>query len=209
MNEKRLKAAEKSFLKRYPGGFKHPELQAIVKKHHKPKLLASVQEAFAASRFKDTQAVLDSFVKIISQSTVVSVFEKTKLRNVAPSLSDTDRKKIVLALKEMLHGDRLKGFDQLSSQLKPFGVAKWPVLTALLLYYDAQKEVIIKPTTAKAVIDFFEVRDLKYTSTPTSSFYKDYRSLILKMRKMVSPEIAPDNGAFSGFLMMSMEEPVE
>lgn len=209
MNEKRLKAAEKSFLKRYPGGFAHPELQAIVKKHHKPKLLATVHEALAPSRFKDTQAILDSFVKIISQSTVVSVFEKTKLRNVAPSLGDTDRKKIVLALKEMLHGDRLKGFDHLSSQLQPLGVAKWPVLTALLLYYDAQKEVIVKPTTAKAVIDFFEVTDLKYTPTPNSSFYKDYRSLILKMRKMVSPDVAPDNGAFSGFLMMSMEDPVE
>ncbi len=61
----------------------------------------------------------------------------------------------------------------------------------------------MKPTTTKLVIDSLDL-DLKYGSTPTWAFYRRYRNAIKDMKAKVSRDLAPNNAAFCGFLMMNL-----
>jgi hypothetical protein len=42
-----------------------------------------------------------------------------------------------------------------------------------------------------------------YKPRPTWSFYAGYRDAIARMKAAVSPALAPNNAAFTGFLMMT------
>jgi hypothetical protein len=64
--------------------------------------------------------------------------------------------------------------------------------------------VFIKPTTAKGIIAYFELENLIYESQPTWEFYQAYRTEINRMKEQVDCSLAPNNAAFSGFLMMSL-----
>jgi hypothetical protein len=66
-------------------------------------------------------------------------------------------------------------------------------------------EVLVKPTTAKGVIEYFELEGLKYSSHPTFEFYRAYREQINQIKKEVDASLQFDNAAFCGFLMMSLE----
>jgi len=46
---------------------------------------------------------------------------------------------------------------------------------------------------------------LKYSPKPTFEFYKVYRKRINQIKKEVDASLQVDNGAFCGFLMMSLE----
>ena len=204
MNKLKLKEAERRFLIKYPGGFSHPELQVIAKKHKMDKMIVAAQSAFGKSRFSDPQAIADSMVKIVGQSSMVSVFEKPKFRDYVKNLSSEDRKKLADAVKLLLHGDQERGFSALVALLSKGKIAKWPIITALLIYFRPQDEVFIKPTTVKNVIAFFELDGVDYNPAPSFAFYKAYREQLMAMKAMLSPELTPNNGALSGFLMMSM-----
>jgi len=204
MNVRKLKEAERRFLIKYPGGFLHPELHAIGKKHAMSKRIAFAQEAFTKDRFKQPQLIIDSAITLISQSSVVSLFEKPKFRDYLRTLSGQDRQAFVDHLKAMLHGNQAKGFDGLTAVLRRGKIAKWPILTAFLIYYRPNSEVFIKPTTVKNVIAFFELDSLHYKPAPSYAFYRDFRESLLAMKAQVSSDLAPSNAAFSGFLMMSV-----
>jgi hypothetical protein len=46
MNLKKLLQAEAAFFMRYPGGFNHPEMEALGKKHKMDKMITLTQEGF-------------------------------------------------------------------------------------------------------------------------------------------------------------------
>ena len=73
------------------------------------------------------------------------------------------------------------------------------------VYYNPSIEVFVKPTTAKNVIKYFELEIPKYSPNPTYEFYKAYREEINQMKKRLDVSLQPDNAAFCGFLMMSIE----
>ncbi|HPW40124.1 MAG TPA: hypothetical protein PLW98_01255 [Bacillota bacterium] len=89
--------------------------------------------------------------------------------------------------------------------LNEYKLAKWTLLTACPVYYRPGVEVFIKPTTVKGVIEYFELEGLKYSPKPTFEFYKAYRKRINQIKKEVDASLQVDNGAFCGFLMMSLE----
>ena len=84
-------------------------------------------------------------------------------------------------------------------------LAKWPLLTAIPFYFRPDTEVFMKPTTVKGVIVAFELEGLRYSPTPSHAFYVTYRDRIMAMKKLLSSDLSPDNAAFCGFLMMSIE----
>lgn len=94
MNALKLKAAEKRFLNRYPGGFQAPEMQVIAKKHKIEKLVAYAQASFAKGCFKDTNGIIESAIKTVSQSSMVSVFEKPKFRDYVRSLDAVGKQRL-------------------------------------------------------------------------------------------------------------------
>ena len=206
MNKAKLKEAEARFIERYPGGFSHPLMLEIVKKHKVEKMKKLAQDSFAVAQFACAASIADSMIKITSQSSLISVFEKPKFRDAVKSMSADEKEHLAHGLKEFLHGDQSVGFGMMTGLLQEYKIAKWPLLTVYPIFYRPSSEVFIKPTTAKGIIEHFELTGLKYNSRPTFEFYQAYREQILLMKQEVNELLQVDNAAFCGFLMMSIEE---
>lgn len=208
MNLERLRAAEADFLGRYPMGFGDPALVEIGKRHNVAKLSALAQERFTKDAFKRRGAVLDDMVRVIGRSSMVSMFEKPKFRDFVAGLDQDGRDRLADALKRMLHGrgsSPEQGFETFVDLLLGEKLAKWSLVTAVPYYMHPDREVFVKPTTAKGVIAAFELDVPTYRPCPSWDFYRAYREQILAMRDLVHPDLAPNNAAFSGFLMMTMK----
>jgi len=205
MNIKKLKEAETLFLKRYPGGFNHPDMVIISKKHKPAKMKELALDCFAEENFKNTQLIIDNMVKIIGRSSMVSVFEKPKFKDYAKMISFDEKTLLSKGLYEFLYKNKELGFEMMYDILKMGKLAKWTIMTICPLYFKPQEEVFVKPTTTKGVIKYFEINDLEYKASPTYEFYEKYKTVIDKMKSLVDKSLSPDNAAFSGFLMMSME----
>lgn len=205
MNLKKLKQAEEAFLNQYPGGFDNPEMVSIRKKHNVDKMIAFAQDSFSKGNFKLPNLIVENMIKVISRSSVISVFEKPKFRDFAHSLPPKDKKLLASGLEELLHGKEQQGFEIMLDVLKSGKLAKWSLMTNCQTYYRPQVDIFIKPTTVKGVIEFFELKDLQYKPTPTWAFYDAYRSAFNEMKSKVNAALSPTNAAFSGFLMISME----
>lgn len=205
MNLKKLKQAEKAFLKEYPGGFNHPDMVAIGKKHKMDQMTMFTQESLSKKNFKTPEIIIENMIKIISRSSMISMFEKPKFKRFAKSLFPRDKKLLVSGLKKQLYGNEQKGFETLLELFQRAKIAKWPLMTICPVYFRPQIEVFVKPTTAKGVIEFFELKPLQYKPTPSWSFYKEYRAVINEMKTEVDPSLSPNNAAFTGFLMMSLK----
>jgi hypothetical protein len=204
MNLHRLKQAEKEFLTEYPDGFAHPKMDAIVRKHKMDKMVALAQDGFARLQFKSPALIVENMIKVVSRSSLVSVFEKPKFRDFVQMLPIEDKDVVATGLKDVLYGDEAKGFEQMLTIFQSGKVAKWPLMTVCQTYFRPDVEVFIKPTTVKGVIETFQLENLHYKPTPSWSFYAAYRDAINEMKSFVDPSLSPSNAAFSGFLMVSM-----
>ncbi len=209
LNVRKLREAESLFLHRYPGGFQSEEMLAIGKKHNVGKLADFTREALSKKRFSKRAAVLDDIVKIVSRSSMVSMFEKPKFRDYVNGMNRDDREFLADGYKKLLHGNQQKGFEAVADVLREGKLAKWSLMTICLFSWDPEEEVFVKPTTTKNVIRQFEVEDLVYKPQPTWQFYTAYRDLIAEMKALVDPSLSPNNAAFTGFLMMttSVDQP--
>lgn len=209
MNLERLKQAEAAFLRRFPGGFNNPEIKVIrEKKHNVDKMITFAQVSFTASRFRHPDGVLDSLVKVISRSSVISVFEKARFKDFVFSLSIEDRNLLVEGLDNLLHKTERSGFEAIRNLLQSGKLAKWSLMTICQTYYHPQRDVLIKPMTVKGIIQYFELTDLQYKPTPTWEFYDAYRATIHEMKSKVDPSLSPTNAAFSWFLLLSFHNQI-
>ncbi len=206
MNNAKLKAAEAEFMERYPGGFSNPRMLEIAKKHKVEKMKQMAQDSFAPNQFNNAAQIVDSMIKIVSQSSLVSVFEKPKFRDLVKIMNVDEKEHLSHGVQEFLHGNQARGFGLMTGLLQEYKIAKWPLLTAYSIYYRPSVEVFIKPTTAKGIIEHFELTGLKYSARPTFDFYQAYREQIMLMKQAVDNSLRVDNAAFCGFLMMAIAE---
>ena len=204
LDPKKLKKLEGDFLLRYPKGFNDPEMIEIGKKHKMSKMVELAKEYFSETACANAQLTADYMVRIISRSSMVSVFEKPKFRDFVKGLNDNDKHFMVDCLSQMLHGKQQKGFEGLVDLLKTEKLAKWSLITIIPAYHRPTKEVFVKPTTAKNILKHFEIEDPIYKPTPTWDFYRKYRKLIQGAKKNVDKNLSPSNAAFCGFLMMTV-----
>ena len=205
MNIEVLKEAEKRFMHDYPGGFNNPEMVEIGKKHKVSKFVTQAQLAFARENFKDDDFILSEMNKLVGRSSMVSMFEKPKFRDMVKQLNDDEKARMSGGLFELLHGNEQTGFEQLLYELQKQKLGKWTMMSVFLFYFNPQSEVFVKPTTTKLVIEKLGL-DLKYSPKPTWEFYKKYRIQINSMKALVDPSLSPNSAAFSGFLMMTLKE---
>lgn len=205
MNRKKLAVLEDAFLADYPEGFESEDMKAVAKKHKMDKMKAFVDEHFAPEAFEDKGAVYDSFVKLISRSSLVSVFEKAKFRDISKGLSLEERTLLVQGIQDFLYGDQATGFSIMVDVLSQYKIAKWPILTVLGVYMHPDKEVLVKPTTVKGILKYFEVDAFQYTSKANYTFYDQYRHFINDIKQEVSQQLQVNNAAFCGFLMMGIQ----
>jgi hypothetical protein len=205
MNTEKLSRAEQAFLARYPGGFDNPEIIATRVKKHKPdQMMALARESFSKGNFKLPDLIVQNMIKVISRSSIISVFEKPRFRDVANGLPPQEREFLSSGLEQVLHGDEQTGFEMMLDILKSHRLAKWSLMTVSQTYFHPQRDVFIKPTTVIGVIDFFELENLHYKPTPSWDFYEAYRSAFQEMKSKVDPSLSPTNPAFSGFLWMTV-----
>ena len=118
-------------------------------------------------------------------------------------MNSDEQQVLVTGLGELLHGDEEKGFNLLVELLAQYKLAKWTLITVFRCYYYPQTDLLYKPTTVKNVIKTYEL-NLMYKPRPTYEFFTKYRQAINSMKQQVHPSLAPNNAAFSGFLMMTM-----
>ena len=205
MNLSRLKQAEAVFLQRYPGGFNNPELIATrVKKHRPDQMIALARESFAPENFNRPELIVQSMVKVMGRSSITSVFEKAKFKNFANSLSGDEKEFLSSSLNQLLHENEQTGFEMMLDLLKSRKQAKWTLMTVCPTYFHPQRDVFIKPTTVKGVIQYFELEHLHYQPTPSWTFYEEYRSAFHELKSRVDASLSPTNPAFSGFLWMTI-----
>jgi hypothetical protein len=206
MNLQRLKEAERDFFGLYPGGWEDPEMQPLIKRHNPEKIYALANASFSEPMFESPTQIVESMAKLISRSSMISLFEKPKFRDFAQNITPTEQKRLSRGLRDFLYGDQPRGFEEMVDVLALGKLAKWSLVTACPVYLRPNEEVFVKPTTAKGIIEHYEVKGLVYHSTPTFEFYKGYRDLIAEMKRHVSPKISEQgNAAFTGFLMMSLD----
>jgi len=203
MNQRKLREAESLFLLRFPGGFGDEEMRDIARRHNVGKLCDTAAEVLAPGRFLNQAQVLGDIVRLVSRSSMISLFEKPKFRDYVNRMNQDDRGVLAAGFEQLLHGDQAQGFDAVVDVLSDGKLAKWSLLTICLFYYRPQREVFVKPTTTKNVIRQFEPDGLVYSARPSWGFYAGYRDAIDAMKAQVSPSLSPNNAAFTGFLMMS------
>ena len=203
MNLKKLREAEGVFLHRYPGGFQDEDMQNVKKRHNVDKLIDFAKTAFAKKNFANQGAVLDDVVKVVSRSSMVSMFEKPKFRDFVNGMNRADREFLASSYQRLMHGSPAKGFQDVVDVLSEGKLAKWSLLTVCPMYYRPNKDIFVKPTTTKNVIRQFELTHLEYKPRPSWAFYKGYRQAITEMKAAVHPSLSPNNAAFTGFLMMT------
>lgn len=204
MNLEKLKHAEQFFMTRYPAGFSHPDMQAIAKKHKMDKMIAFSQQSFAKKNFRDTGDIIENMIKVVSRSSMVSIFEKPKFKDFAHGLEPKHKNALVSGLKEQLYGDEQKGFEKILDIMKIGRMAKWSLISICPVYFRPDDEVFVKPTTVKKAIAHFELTSLVYRPQPSWAFYEEFRAIINIMKSKVDPLLSPNSAAFTGFLMMSM-----
>jgi hypothetical protein len=205
MNLSKLRQAERMFLHRYPGGFENPELVATRVKKHKPdQMIALARESFSKGNFRLPDLIIQNMIKLISRSSIISVFEKPRFRDFANGLPPQEREFLSSGMQELLHGDEQTGFEMTLDVFKSGKLAKWSLMTVCPTYFHPQRDVFIKPTTVKGVIEYFELENLYYRPTPSWAFYDAYRAAFHQMKSKVDKSLAPTNAAFSGFLWMTI-----
>ena len=160
MNLKKLREAEALFLLQYPEGFASEAMEQIRRKHNVDKLSEFAATALAKPRFGNQGQVLDDIVKIVTRSSMVSMFEKPKFRDFVNGMSRDGRAHLATGFRRLLHGDPQEGFADLIDVLSEGKLAKWSLMTICLFHYRPQREVFVKPTTTKNVTRQFELEGL-------------------------------------------------
>lgn len=207
MNLEKLKNAEDYFFELYPDGFEDVALLPIIKRHNTAKIGQQVREMFAKEKFSQPDLICENFAKIVSKSTLISLFEKPRVRDMMKEMRMERRDMFSIGLYEMLYGNAKEGFEIVVEILSFYSLAKWSIVTLIPYYFDRAKAFFIKPTTTKNIITFFEIQGLVYKPKPSYEFYVAYTNILSTMRANVSPRISPnDNAGFTGFLMIAMEE---
>ncbi|MEM7404946.1 MAG: hypothetical protein AAF458_06610 [Pseudomonadota bacterium] len=204
MNLDKLQDAQASFLARYPDGFADASMQAVRSKHNVDKLVQFTQAALTREQCQRPQYVADTLVTIISRSSMVSRFEKPPFKRFVDGLDSDGKELLARALEHRLYDRKGAGFESFVDMLKPHKLAKWAVVSAVPFYFAPRREVFVKPTTVKRIIKALEVPDLQYHATPSWAFYRGYQALMRDVKKEVSPSLAPNYAALSGFLMMTL-----
>lgn len=198
----KFEVLENYFLTRYPLGFDSEDMIQTKKKHGIEKIQDFCIASFSKEAFEYPEEILENAGKLISRATLVSRFEKPDFKRFVENNCHMD---FVNSLYELYHGNEKNGFEKLVQVLHPYNLAKWPVITAFLAYYNPMVEVFIKPTTAKKIINYMEWHELHYQALPDYEFYVGFKDRINVLKQNANPVLQVNNPAFCGFMMIAID----
>ncbi|RXJ93516.1 hypothetical protein CRV00_10530 [Malaciobacter molluscorum] len=205
MNKEKLKDVEAEFLEVYPKAFKDEKLIPMIKKFNPEKLEEVAKEYFKEENFSQPQIICEGFMKVISRSPMVSLFDKAKLRDALKLMDIYQKDMLSIELYELIHGNKKDGFNGLVEFLAEYNLAKWTLVTLIPYALKRKRDYFVKPTTTKMIIDYLELENLTYKPRPTYEFYKNYSKALTSIKKEVKKSLLYDNAAFTGFLKMGIE----
>ena len=136
----------------FPAGFADEGLIEVRKRHNLTKVNQLALEVFREENFYVPDQFLKGLVEVISRSSMLSLFEKPKFRDMISSLNSTEKDLLTSYYRELFHGDQENAFDAIVDILAFHKMAKWSVVTISLSYYRPESEIFIKPTTIKKII---------------------------------------------------------
>ena len=205
MNLLKLKQAQEAFYSIYPQGFDSHEMIKMGRRHNMNKIVPFAQSAFTKENIKDVEETAENMIRLISRSSMVSLFEKPKFRDAVRGMDMMEKTQLVHSLDMLLHGDEEKGFNLMLDVLTRHQIAKWTLISAFRCYLYPDTDFLFKPTTVKNIIKTFELEGLTYKPRPSYEFFVKYRDVINEMKTHVDENLKPSAAAFCGFLMMAME----
>jgi hypothetical protein len=205
MNLLKLKQAQEAFYSIHPQGFDGPEMIQMGRRHNMSKIVPFAQSAFTKENIKDVEETAENMIRLISRSSMVSLFEKPKFRDAVRGMDMMEKTQLVHSLDMLLHGDEEKGFNLMLEVLTRHQIAKWTLISAFRCYYYPETDFLFKPTTVKNIIKTFELEGLTYKPRPSYEFFVKYRDVINEMKMNVDENLRPSDAAFCGFLMMAMD----
>lgn len=120
-----------------------------MKRNNTGKLSEFAQQNFTQDCASHVEQTIANMVKAVSRSSMVSMFEKPKFRDFCGPLRSDAKGCLVDSLIGFLHGEQQLGFEGMVELLKTEKIAKWSLLTIIPNYFHPNREVLVKPTTAK------------------------------------------------------------
>jgi len=102
--KEKLQVLQNTFFSIYPDGFNSPEFQHLEKKHKLTKTNKKIHEIFNSNIINNDIEFLDAITKILSSSSIISVFEKIKFRNFMKEIHTEQKNNMSQAIKELLMG---------------------------------------------------------------------------------------------------------
>jgi len=204
-NIEKLKDLEAEFLESYPKGFNDEEILKIIKRFKSEKFEEEVRTLFEKNNFSNPDIICNNFLKIISKSPLISLFEKPKLRDAINQMGMYEKDMLSISIYDFLYGSKKNAIETMVEILSKYRLAKWTIITLIPYYFYRKKEYFIKPTTTKNILKYFEVENIIYKPTPTYEFYKEYKKFLNSLKKEASKTLTKDNAGFTGFLKMSLE----
>ncbi|WP_320033816.1 hypothetical protein [Halarcobacter sp.] len=204
-NIEKLKDLEAEFLESYPKGFEDEEILKIIKRFKSEKFEEEVRVLFDKSNFTNPDLVCTNFLKIVSKSPLISLFEKPKLRDAINQMGMYEKDMLSISIYDFLYGSKKNAIETMVEILSKYRLAKWTIITLIPYYFNRKKEYFIKPTTTKNILNYFETENLIYKPTPTFEFYKGYKKFLDSLKKEANKTLTKDNAGFTGFFKMSLE----
>ncbi|WP_417327240.1 hypothetical protein [Halarcobacter sp.] len=205
MNIEKLKDLEAEFFEEYPKAFEDERLLKLMKKFNPSKLEELSNQYFHKDNFSQPEIVCENFIKIVSKSVVVSFYDKMKLKDAIKDMGMYQKDMFSIALYDLLHGNEKDGYDSFVEILSEYSLAKWTLVSLVPYYMNRKKEYFIKPTTAKNIINYLELKDLKYKPKPSFEFYKGFKKALDEIKKNVPKNLSEENICLTAFLRVAID----
>lgn len=194
----------KKFKILYPNGFEDEKWKEGEKKYKVEKINSFVDNNISKKIFENyintnqTGKIIELIEKIISLSSVVSVFEKIAFRNFINEANNKIIDSFAILLNNMLYGkDFEENFDSFSDFLvsnkylgKNTNIAKWTLVTSILAHIKRNEEVLIKPNTAKYISKILQ-KPFYYISVPNIITYNDYKKIVMEFKNELEKDFMP------------------
>lgn len=182
------------FLNFFPEGLEDEEFINLSKKHKvNNKIFKTIEdidiEDFLEEYPPTVKKNIQLITKLVTSCSMVSVFEKMAFKNYIADkrLHET----FLQSLYELLNNCNEDTFMEFARVLglrkheKNCNIAKWPIITFFLMFFNPDQEVFIKPTTIKKVAKLLEY-DIKYEATLNYQTYSLVRDMVTDYKKSSS-----------------------
>lgn len=182
---------DKMFLQIFPLGLNDDHFTQLAKKHKSSdKILEMVKQIDLKQFDSDSPTVIRqniaTITKLVTKSTMISTFEKLAFKNYMQNASY--HALFLKSLKELImhnNEDQFNDFvDVLSLQKNEYNanIAKWPIISFFLLYFNPNQEVLVKPTTIKKLAHFLNY-EIDYKPLPNFHTYALIRDMVMAYKR--------------------------